>query len=332
MAQPSNEKPRASEGGTIVVDSPWRDFVLSYGAEPHPGESAEAPDSGLKSALNQAFAQHMLNMLRPPTLDVDLVNHCNLNCACCCHFSPIAEPGFLSPDDLGRDLALLARIDGVEEFFDAICLMGGEPLLHPSLVDIVRLTRKHLPRIAIRLVTNGILLKNAPAELWEAMHDADAMILITPYPVDVDYAELVVFARERGVRAVLGGGLAMSDEGKAYFLKTPLDETGSQDPSEAFVSCPLAGSTMQLLEHRIYPCNRGALFDRVNKRFGTAFAHEKDDFLELADIRSAQEIDDFRRTKKPMCRYCAHGLTERIVWGRSTCSADEWLAGLRRCV
>lgn len=202
--------------------------------------------------------------------------------------------------------------------------MGGEPIPHPLFADIVRLTRTHLPQITIRLVTNGLLLRDASIVVWEALRDAGAEILITPYPVSVDYARLVELAREQGVRAVLGGGIATTEEGESYFLKTPLDETGSQNPIEAFVSCPLAGATMQPFNRRIYPCNRGALFGRLNERFGTAFTHEPGDYLELADIRSAQEIDDFRRTKKPMCRYCAHGLTERVVWGQSTCSADEW--------
>ena len=330
MAQPE-QKTAASRGDAVVVRSPWRSLVLSFDTKCGAGESDEASAARLESALDLAFAYHMQDMLRHPTLDVDLVNHCNLNCTCCCHYSPIAEPGFLSLDDYERDLVLLAKVEGVEEFFDAICLMGGEPLLHPLLADIVRLTRTHLPKMTIRLVTNGLLLGDASTTVWGALRDAGAEILITPYPVGIDYAGLVDLARGQGVRAVLGGGIATTEEGEAYFLKTPLDETGSQDPAKAFVSCPLAGTTMQLYDRRIYPCNKGALFDRLNERFGTSFTHEPGDYLELADIRSAQEIDDFRRTKKPMCRYCAHGLTERVVWGKSTRLADEWLVSHDEC-
>lgn len=317
MAQLEREA-NATKGG-VVVESPWRRLVLSYETERCEGEE------GGPSTLAESFAYHMRGMLRRPTLDVDLVNHCNLNCASCCHYSPIAEPGFLSLDDYEHDLSLLARIEGVEEFFNALCLMGGEPLLHPRLADFVRLTRRRLPLMTIRLVTNGLLLGSAPAELWEALRDVGAEVLITPYPVDVDYPSLVDLAREQGVRAFLGGGVAKTDEGEAYFLRTPLDETGSQNPTEAFTLCPLAGFIMQLFNHRIYPCNRGALFGRLNERFGTTFEHEPGDYLELADIRSAEEIDDFRRTKKPMCRYCAQRLVDRIAWGQSTGSAGEWL-------
>ena len=322
MAQ-QTRGPQVTGGEPVVVTSPWRSLVLSYGAE------GEAPESDSSKALerDRAFAHHMRRMFQRPTLDVDIVNHCNLNCACCCHYSPIADPGFLAPEDLEQDLALLAQIEGVEEFFDAICLMGGEPLLHPQLPEIAWLVRRYLPSAIIRLVTNGILLGDASAELWEALHEVGAQILITPYPTGIDYVGLVELATSHGIDAVLGGGLAVSDEGEAFFLKNPLDERGEQDPAESFIACPLAGSTMQLLDHRIYPCNGGALLGRLNERFGTAFRHEPDDYLELASIRNADEIETFRRTKKPMCRYCAHGLVERIAWGPSSRSASEWLVG-----
>ncbi|MDO4806520.1 MAG: radical SAM protein [Coriobacteriales bacterium] len=301
--------------------------MLSYdtarGEDGHGGSAARGQDS----ACEQAFAYHLKRMFKRPTLGVDLVSHCNLNCACCFHYSPIAEPEFLSADDFERDLAHLGGIEGAEEFFEAICLMGGEPLLHPRLADLVRLTRRHLPRITIRLVTNGLLLEEASSALWETLWETGTEIMVTPYPTGVDYDELVRRARTRGIRAVLGGGLAVSDEGEGFFLKRPLDPTGSQNPTEAFLECPLAGSTMQLLEGRIYPCDRGALFGKLNERFGTTFWHEPNDYLELVAISSAQEIDDFRRTKKPMCRYCTRGLTKRVAWGPSSRSADEWIVG-----
>lgn len=306
---------KASQGNARATHNPWRSLVLSY-------DTTHESDA----ARDRAFVYHLQRMHRRPTLGVDLVSHCNLNCACCFHYSPVAKPGFLCADDYKRDLALLARIEGVEEFFDAICLMGGEPLLHPHLADLVRLTRSYLPQITIRLVTNGLLLKEASTMLWETLKETGSEIMITPYPTGIDYKNLVEQARKQGVRAILGGGLAMSDKGEAFFLKQPLDPTGSQSPTDAFLACPLAGSTMQLLEGRIYPCDRGALFGKLNERFGTTFAHEPNDYLELSAIGNAREIDDFRRTKKPMCRYCAHELAECVAWERSSCSASEWLA------
>ena len=141
----------------------------------------------------------------------------------------------------------------------------------------------------------------------------------------MDYDERADYVRALGVRAGVGGGLATSPDGHSYFLKTPLDELGGNDARCAFVECPLAGSTMQLLHGRIYPCNRSALFGVLNRCFGTSFAHEEGDCIELAAIRDCNQIDEFRRTPKPMCRHCAHRSTERLEWRVSSREADEWL-------
>ena len=163
------------------------------------------------------------------------------------------------------------------------------------------------------------------------MRDAKAQLLITPYPVGLDHGRLVALAASHDVDAHLGGGLTTDADGRAYFLRTPLDPDGGCNPTESFVSCPWGGAIMQLRGGRIYPCATGALFDRLNARFGTCFERGCEDSLDVASIRSADEIDAFRRTPKPMCRYCAQALTTRVAWRRSKCDRSEWLVGEERC-
>ena len=302
----------------------WSAFVLSHPADARVEAGQEPEPNSAASVLDRAFLFHLTNMRRRPTLDVDIASHCNLNCASCCHYSPVSEPEFLSLDSYAHDLALLSGIEGASEFFDAICLMGGEPLLHPELADFVYATRRYLPDAKIRLVTNGILLDEASSEVWDALCRCDALLLITPYPTNLDYGRLANLAEGRGVRASIGGGLAYDKDGKAYFLRTPLDTHGSFDPVEAFVSCPLGGTIMQLRDGKVFACNKSALIDKLNKRFGTALAHEPGDYLELGSIRSANEIETFRRTPKPLCSHCAQGLTRRIAWEPSRRAYDEW--------
>lgn len=300
-----------------VTAKSWQSFVAG-----HEKASGNADAAGIS---NRAFVLHMRNLLRAPTLDVDVVAHCNLNCASCCHFAPAAPPSFMDPDELDADLAKLARIEGADTFFEAICLMGGEPLLHPQLAQIIRLVHARLPKAQVRVVTNGKLLASMPSGFWDAMAETGADLLMTAYPIDVDYDALLRLAQAHGVDASVGGGVTNTDEGASFFLRTPLDETGSQDAHASFIGCPLAGSTMQLLDGRIYPCNRGALLGILNERFGTEFSHVEQDYLELDSIASAQEIDEFRRTARPMCRYCASALSERIAWGPSKVDRYEWL-------
>lgn len=41
---------------------------------------------------------------------VDIVDHCNLNCKCCGHFSPLAPKGFLDINTFERDLKRLHEL------------------------------------------------------------------------------------------------------------------------------------------------------------------------------------------------------------------------------
>lgn len=299
----------------------WWDYVDSRDRAGGPGE-AGAQSAGRVSS--DAFALHMRNLMRAPTLDVDVVSHCNLKCASCCHFSPAASPAFLSLEDYERDLGKLARVEGLAAFFDAIVLMGGEPLLHPGLPELIWATRRHLPEAQLRVASNGLLLKSMGPEFWDAMRATDCKLVLTLYPTGLDYEALFELARAHGVKAGVSGGGA-EGEVVSHLLRTPLDEEGLQDPMASFNGCPLGGFSLQLLDGKIFPCNRGALLGIANERFGTAFAHEEDDYLELDAIQSVEDIDSMRRRAHPMCRYCATSLDERIEWRRSAVERDEWL-------
>lgn len=299
----------------------WWDYVDS---RDRTGGHGKVGVQGTGRVSSGAFVMHMRNLMRAPTLDVDVVAHCNLNCASCCHFSPAASPAFLSLEDYERDLGKLARIEGVDTFFKAIVLMGGEPLLHPELPELVRVTRRYLPEARLWVTSNGLLLKSMEPEFWDAMRSADCKLVLTLYPTGLDYEALVALAREHGVKTGISGGPA--DGGTiSRFLRTPLDEEGLQDPTTSFNRCPLGGYSLQLLNGKIFPCNRGALLGIANERFGTAFTHEKDDYIELSTIRSVEDIDAMRRRAHPMCRYCATSLDEQIEWHRSAVERDEWL-------
>ena len=107
-----------------------------------------APD---KVPYTEGFAERMANMYAAPYLDVHVCDHCNLRCAGCLHFAPLAEQRFLDLDEYARDLEQLAAVRGIAGYFDTIVLMGGEPLLHPRVAEVVRTTRAHLPNENIDL-------------------------------------------------------------------------------------------------------------------------------------------------------------------------------------
>jgi ABC-2 type transport system ATP-binding protein len=72
--------------------------------------------------------------------EVHLVEHCNLNCKGCYHFSPLAKEEFLFLTEWEKDCKQLSTL--FKDRIGHISLMGGEPLLHPDICEFMRITRE----------------------------------------------------------------------------------------------------------------------------------------------------------------------------------------------
>jgi cyclic pyranopterin phosphate synthase len=96
---------------------------------------------------------------------ISLTDHCNLRCVYCMPehmtFRPSAE--MMSFDEIVQLSRLLALLG-----FDKFRLTGGEPTVHPAVVDIVREIASTPGVKSISLTTNGILLKKLAEPLVRA--------------------------------------------------------------------------------------------------------------------------------------------------------------------
>ena len=230
------------------------------------------------------FAQRVRNLSFGPYIDVQVADHCNLGCRGCLHFAPIAEPRFLDLDEFERDLRELARIPGLGSYLTGLALMGGEPLLHPRLPEVVRMARGYLPDARVMVASNGLLLRRMGDDFWGALAECGVSLVLSPYPLKVDYPALVELARGHGVDASFAGDVTRGDRGKEAFFRLALDPDGAQDPVYAFNRCPFGGSYLLLGEGRLWPCQVAARSGSLNVRFGTRLLPQEEDGLSLADI------------------------------------------------
>ncbi len=114
------------------------------------------------------------NKILARSLEVNLTSHCNLSCYGCDHASPVNAEEYLSVEELRRDLAALSPVYHVFEFR----LTGGEPFLHPELMEVVAAIRGSGIADKITLVTNGVLLHKASEELWKRID----RLVVSIYP------------------------------------------------------------------------------------------------------------------------------------------------------
>ncbi len=99
----------------------------------------------------------------PQGCEVNVAYHCNLSCRGCTHLSPIMDKYFAQPDKVFKDLSILGK------FFQPkfIKMLGGEPLLHPNINQVIKAVRASGIGGKILVCTNGKLLAKATEEFWE---------------------------------------------------------------------------------------------------------------------------------------------------------------------
>ncbi len=112
--------------------------------------------------------------------EVHIVEHCNLNCKQCSHFSPLAEESYIDLGEYERDMRRLS--DLFDGRMSTVQLLGGELLLHPEINEIMRITRETFPIGRIRVVTNGILLPSMSDEFWEKCREYQVEISVSHIP------------------------------------------------------------------------------------------------------------------------------------------------------
>jgi hypothetical protein len=250
--------------------------------------------------------------------EVQLADQCNLNCKSCNHFSPLAPEHYLDTDNYGKDCERLAKLTSGRA--RTIRLMGGEPLLHPGITDIIGLTRKNFPGgTAVKIITNGILLPNEPPEFWECCRKNSVAIEISHYPIKINNTAIKRLAAQYGISVEYTGTDTKS------FWRYPLDPSGSQNPENSFKKCWYSNNCIQLVSGRLYTCVTIAYIKYFNTYFHRNYIVGDDDSIDIYKAQNIGEILKFLCNSPPFCRYC--NLNKRIdgiIWGVSQKASSEW--------
>jgi len=249
-----------------------------------------------------------------------ILTHCNLKCKGCSHFAPINEEHFVSPDVISRDLLQFSKLTDNDNL--SIFLVGGEPLLHPDLINIMVDTRKHHPENPIVIVTNGLLLPSQTPTFWNACHEHKVKIETTRYPINVDYDKIENTAKTYGVSF----SFVYSSTAVKTMRKNPMDINGKQNPTSSFLNCVLSNNCFVLREGVIYPCAVTANSPYFNKKFNTNMRIDKKDYLDIYSIDSYDKLASFLSKPVPFCRYCdISKTTEGHPWELSKRDISEWM-------
>jgi organic radical activating enzyme len=259
-------------------------------------------------------------------VETHLVEHCNLNCAYCDHFSSIADPKFASLATFQKDLT---RIRELSSGMERLRLLGGEPLLHPQIGDFFAVARALFPTIIIDVITNGLLLPRMPPAFFESMKKHRVAVAVSPYfkadhklyrAIDETYDRHAV---PRELRLLMGSFY------EKKFSHIALDRTGSQDKTHSFTHCWHAAFRIFLLEGKVFPCPIAPNIVHFNNHFQDSpdFHLTPNDYIDIHQAKSEADIVAFLSKPIDFCRFCNtdRRLVPLHVYSLTKKTKTEWV-------
>ena len=248
-------------------------------------------------------------------VEFHLVDHCNLNCACCNHFTPVTPEYFFSIEDIVSDFKKLKKIfDNIGKIF----ILGGEPLLHPDLTELFEPLRKIYPKSEIVIITNGILLEKMGENFWSALKKYNIALSMTKYPIKVDYEKFIQKCDMLGIKSYF------FNASRFRMKKMNLDPEGRSDKNCAFNKCHEKKCHF-LRDSKLYVCTAIPNIPFLNRHFGLNFEITKRDYIDLDKIKSATRINAIFKQPVDFCRYCNVEEDEYVDYSVSKKELGEWV-------
>lgn len=274
-------------------------------------------------------------------LEVNLADHCNLNCQCCDHFSPIATKTFIDFDQYSKDIKHLASLTNGK--IGLMKLQGGEPLLNPDVIEFMRITRECFPDSPICLFTDGLLLpkwgKNTgDKNIWKAVAKYEIEVRMTQYPISFNLEQIISQATEHGIPVTFdppqfkkGARLwifseigSLSYKGIKHSVKHPFDLSGKQEKFR-FISCYQFNESIVLRDGKIYTCPMIPYAHYFNAYFNQDLKLTENCYIDIYKVSNFQEISEFCTHRTSFCDYCAVHKRFSRPWKQSEHSIEEWV-------
>lgn len=131
-------------------------------------------------------------MVTFPHGETNVTLACQNRCVSCNHFIPVQDPWYIDPADFERDLNMAAGV----MHFRVFNLVGGEPTLHPQVVDLLKIVKASGIADRREITSNGQSWKRWPDALYQELDD----LIVTPYKLnDDDRSGIIEKCAEFGV-------------------------------------------------------------------------------------------------------------------------------------
>lgn len=240
-----------------------------------------------------------------PYFEVPITDRCNLNCkGCLFACNGISNSEDVDFEQLEKDATRIREL-----FYDIpwIRILGGEPLMHPHILDILSLYREIFPDSEIDLCTNGLLLPKMNRMFYEHLVRLKVTVHVSGYkPTYHILDKIEEKLRDNGLHYTV---LKRDKFSKYYSLR----KNNSKDSS--FADC-IASGCRELYKGRLMRCSAVIAFEKFNEMFGTKFLTEKrEDWFDIHE-NGINGWDIMKQLDKAsqICSYCNVKEMEEFEW------------------
>jgi len=240
----------------------------------------------------------MTERLKWQAFGINVTEHCNLRCTGCSNSSPWLPEKFLNVEEFEKDVRALATAYRAWE----MRLLGGEPLMHPRIVEIMQIANDVDASDVVNLVTNGVLLHEAPDAIWPLV---DRMY-VSLYP-GVKYRFDPEKPKALAARHQVDLRLSPTPEFREAFLNTRNKDDALV--REIYVKCKTAHewSCHALSDGRYFKCSPAAIMEgRMAVRGERVPATAADGIKVRGNPNLRRDLEVYLSSLEPLlsCRYC----------------------------
>jgi hypothetical protein len=197
-----------------------------------------------------------------------------------------------------------------------IHILGGEPLLHPKLIELVVIARLYFPYAKLKIVTNGILILKQKDDFFECCQQNNVDIVISHYPIPLDIKSIRKKIKNYKIKLRYYRGVLP-------WFKMELDLTGGYNVEQNFRKCVAALQCVELRDGKIATCQYILKMGYFKDYFQKDLEVHETDFIDIYKARDIDEILEFISKPVPFCRYCTLKYLP-VKWGPSKKDISEW--------
>lgn len=253
-----------------------------------------------KGELNPQYVRKIRFSEEKPTIhyfEVPITDNCNLNCKGCLFASNSVrgeKKAHVPLEQLRQDAERMREL-----FYDVpwIRILGGEPLMHPDIISVLRKYRELFPDTEIDLTTNGLLIPRMSEEFWQCVEQNRISIHVSGYEPTYKLLDKIdgTLKKNKMPYVILP---------RENFLKYYTQE-GNHDKQESYDNC-IACACYEVYRGRIAACSGTIAFEQFNRAFHAGYdVRENEDWFAL-DNPALDGWQIIKKLNQPLeiCRYC----------------------------